>query len=118
MEASFVIILLVHISASCKSSTAEGFKFRDEEARDLPVPSPVKDQTSRQLKLEEVSADNFFEKEVDQVKREVDIRDGKVLTPSRKVKFEESVQNEAPQERVSKKITASSKVAEPEAGKI
>ena len=112
LRGSFVIVLLVHICTSC-SSKAQGFTFKDDEKEVLPELGPGNKQTDSNHRLEEVSADNFFEEKVEQSVSEENRRNGKELES---VKPEASVEKGAP--RFSRKITSPAKLSETDIGKM
>ena len=109
LNGAFVIALLVHICSSC-SSKAQGFTFKDDEPKSLNVKQqPV----IAQSKLQEISADNYFEDDENTEDSELTKRGGKEIE---QIDLEETVEDEPP--RFPRKIVVSSKSADKAIGKI
>ena len=91
---------MVHICSSC-SSKAQGFTFKDDEPKELHDVTAKKESVDSEHKLEEITADNYFETEENEAAPEANKRIGKELEPE---KLEKPAEDNPP--RFARKIIA------------
>ena len=112
LNGAFVIALLVHICSSC-SSKAQGFTFKDDEPKELHDVTVEQGPIASELKLEEITSDNYFKKIKNEAAPEANKRNGKELEP---LELEEISEDSPP--RFPRKIISSIKPAKIESGKL
>ena len=111
VRASFVFLLLAHVATSCKSKV-EAFKFRDHETDDPIESSPVVERQDGNIQLREILKDNVSrdDRKQETVHTEVERRNEKAITQTRKIKFEETNQDVTPNQRNTRKIVSPSNI--------
>ena len=108
VKGSLAVVLLVHICSSC-STKAQGFKFENDDVKELPKAAAQEDNTSSNIKIEKLS--NDFSYNIDEPTPEVNRRDGKAVE-------DDKPETDSGAPRFARKIASSKKPAVAEAGKL
>ena len=108
VKGSLAVVLLVHICSSC-STKAQGFKFENDDVKELPKAAAQEDVTSSKLKIEKLSNDLSYNK--DEQTPEVNRRDGKAVE-------DDKPETDSGAPRFARKIASPKKPAAAESGKF
>ena len=108
VKGSLAVVLLVHICSSC-STKAQGFKFENDDVKELPKAAAQEDNTSSKLKIEKLS--NDFSYNIEEPTPEVNRRDGKAVE-------DDKPETDSGAPRFARKIASPKKPVVAEAGKL